>query len=550
MANREFEQAIAAEVENWEGASVSFEMGGVHPKAKLEFGGLIQKRAFPGTPGDRRSLANTLADMRRTLRGMGAARGAEATAEEDEAVAEKIYRKPPPPGPSKADLVQPEPIEPKPDVVDQLVGAGVVTQAEVDAARVAPRQEVFFIGEMVEGEQDDAAKLEDLRAQVAAIVDGIYFGLPDTVYHAVPRLSASGLQKLCVSPATFWAGSWLDPDRPDLDEEATKAQVLGKAYHTARLEPELFEALYARKPHKSDFPKEGFLSSDDKVKAALKACGQQQTFSGETTAERAQRLVDAGYEGVVFPLVLAEFEAERGGRIALEAKAYDDVVRDMKRIRHNGEVAELLSNGQAEVSIFWTDQHGLKMKSRVDYLQADSWADFKTFDNTRGKVLAQALADAMRYNRYHVQAVTYRDAIEAIRTGGLQIVGEATDAQRALVAAIQIRPGELACWYVFQEKGGVPNLLAREFPFYNVPLSTQFNRPLAKTKAHAEAAEAATRRKSGLHVRAIQDVDKAKRDFVLYSQVYEPGHPWFPIEPVGEFDDSDFNQYWLEGKTE
>ena len=40
---------------------------------------------------------------------------------------------------------------------------------------------------------------------------------------------------------------------------------------------------------------------------------------------------------------------------------------------------------------------------------------------------------------------------------------------------------------------------------------------------------------------------QAKKMFVLYSQVYEPGEPWFPIESVGSFSDEDFHPYWLTG---
>src|SRR3546814_13994804 len=89
-----------------------------------------------------------------------------------------------------------------------------------------------------------SSDLKAFEERVAAIVDGIYFGLPADVYHAVERLSSSGIQKICVSPATFWRGSWFDPDRPEPDADETIWQILGRAYHTARLEPHLFESLY------------------------------------------------------------------------------------------------------------------------------------------------------------------------------------------------------------------------------------------------------------------------------------------------------------------
>ena len=74
--------------------------------------------------------------------------------------------------------------------------------------------------------------------------DGIYFDLPMEAYLGIERLSATGLQLLCASPAAFWAKSWLNPEKADEDEEETKAQQLGKAYHCARLEPDRFHDAY------------------------------------------------------------------------------------------------------------------------------------------------------------------------------------------------------------------------------------------------------------------------------------------------------------------
>lgn len=543
MNQRDIEKAIERELEEWPGTSVEFVNSGKHPKAKLKFLGLMMPVVFAGTPSDQRSIPNCLADVRRALRKMEAQRTKPApTREEDEVT----YRKPNDGAAKRPDPVKAEPAKAKPTVADQLVVAGVATEEQAEKAR-APAQAVDE--EQAEEEQDATEAREALLARVAGIVDGVYFDLPDTVYHAVPRLSASGLQKLCVSPATFWRGSWLDPDKPDLDEESTKAQVLGKAYHCARLEPDSFHDRYVRKISKEDYPTKGLLTSDVAVKAALKEAGEQQTITGESIEERCERLVDSGYQGTIFPLESARWERERRGRIPIEAKFFDQIVTDMERIRDTGEIAELLQGGAAEVSIFWTDKHGLKMKARLDYLTTTFWTDLKTFDNSRGKALEAAIADFVRYNRVHVQAATYRDATEAVRTGGLDVQGEATEEQRKLVFDLRTRAKPLTCWYVFTEKGGVPNLLAREFEFRAVSAYTQteVNALVEEDRKHdvVETLGQATM----LYQRALWEIDQAKRAFVLHSQVYEPGRPWFPIEPRGKFSDLDFNTYWLEGKA-
>lgn len=383
----------------------------------------------------------------------------------------------------------------------------------------------------------------------ATIADGVHFGLEASAYHAVPRLSSSALQKLAVSPATFWRGSWLDPDRAEEADEQTKAQAIGQAYHLARLQPELLETRFVREIDRADLDPDGAVWNGTEIGKALAELGETKSKAGELVADQGARLEAAGFTGAIWPLAYARWEETVGDRTPLPAKVWDEIATDMERIRATGDIAALLSDGEAEVSIFWHDEDGLPMKARLDYLRPGAWADLKTFDNSRGKVLDQALADAFRFNRYYMQAAVYRDAVEQVRVGGLEIVGVATDAQRALVAAIRICPAELACWYVFQEKGGTPNLLARRFKFHDVPINIRAQTAGLSDErlAHVEATSA---RATQIFTRAEMDVRRAKRQFVRHSQVYEPGRPWFPIEPLGTIDDADFHPTWLEGRYE
>lgn len=553
MTKKDYEDAIRKEVEQWPGVQVEFvnPTGKGHPKAKLTFtpeGGepLTMSRPYAGTPSDATfGVHQMLGDMRRVMKQLGAARAKPAPSKDED---EAPYRKPNDGAAKRDTLAHVEKAAPKPDLVDQLVTAGAISAEDAEAARKAPPQEVYVVGSLdVEGDQAPTRQsrdevLAEAMARVEAIVDGVYFDLPDEIYHAVPRLSASGLQKLCVSPATFWRGSWLDPDRPPLDEEQTEAQLLGKAYHKARLEPDLFESTYVRKLDKTEFPDALFTA--DQMKAVCEDIGLTKSGTKDVLADR---LVDHGYrERPIWTVMERQWEEARNGRIALDAKHYDQMMRDMQNVRENGEVAELLQGGFAEVSIFYTDQHGIKMKSRVDYLALTHWADFKTFENSRAKELDQALADAMRYNRYYVQAVAYRDAIEAVRVGGLDIVGDATDAQREFIAKLRLNPNELDCHYIFQEKKGVPNLLAYEFPFYMVPYSTILSEIGAPEDRVARMREL-TRNRTRLFMKGAHEIVEAKKQFVLYSQVYPAGTPWFPLKSRRQFTDEMFHPYWLEG---
>lgn len=570
MNKRELERAIEREVEEWPDVTVEFMDGGKHPKAKFKFGGKVLSRAYPGTPSDAAfGLHQTLGDMRRAMKQLGAVRTKpEPSKDEDEAP----YRKPND-GASKRPDPSPGPkADPKPTVTDQLVAAGVGALDQMNSAA----EKVFAVGaDLLDAAEARADKVkaakagmlatsshgsidspeapesrdaEDeiraaFKARVDSIVDGIYFDLPDDVYHAVPRLSSSGLQKICVSPANFWRNSWLDPERPEEEENVTLARLLGKAYHTARLEPHLYDDTYFRELEKSEMPKGTLITGTD-MSAMLEEIGLKKSGTND---EKADRLLDHGFPAAkIWVVQQRRWEEERRGRVPIPAKYFDQMKSDMARIHGNHQIAPLLTGGQAEVSIFWTDKHGIKMKARTDYLAKDWWADFKTFDNSRGKPLKQCLADAVRYNRYYVQATVYRDAIEAIRLDNLQIVGPATDDQRALIASIQLKPDELKCWYIFQEKGGVPNLLAYEFPFYSIPYTTLFNEQITDDEQRRIIGREATKRETGIWLRGKHEVIEAKKLFALYSQVYEPGEPWAPIDAIGSFSDDDFHPFWLE----
>ena len=386
------------------------------------------------------------------------------------------------------------------------------------------------------------------------------------------------MQKLLVSPATFWAGSWLNPKKagtlaaslaastsslamavldalkglhptmPDPDAEeaeaSTKAQLLGKAYHTARLEPEELEVRFVRALDKGDMPK-GSLFTGTEMGAELAARELKKTGS---VAEQAARLAEAGFDRAkLWHLQLVDWEETRAGRTPIAAEYWEEIMADMELIRSTPEIAAILTGGAAEVSILWTDRNGIPMKARLDYLRRDGWADFKTFANPTGKHVEQCIADAFTFNRYHVQAAGYREAIEAIRTRAIEVQGEATEAQRLLIDDTVARVDEPECWYVFQEKGGVPNLLAKRIRFHELPVGREEEiQALARTEDHARRARELMERKSLWLGRAEREIRKAKRLFRAYSEIYAPGEPWRPFNPIGEITDMDFRTNWLD----
>lgn len=607
MNRRELEDAIRSEVAHWPGVTVDFMDGGKHPKAKFKFGEMVLSRPYSGSPSDSAfGVHACLGDMRRVMKQLGASRDKpEPSKDEDEAP----YRKPNKGAAARPDPVARQPVRHNPGLTDQL--APILARREFDhrltqftdavlgrsqpaSADVARAEKVLgvaiedsvpvskdshavtvVLGGPVGVSDEPAGKLLrqlvdrgfDLHMQVpftraevigtasTMIVDGIYFGLPDEVYHNVPRLGATSLIKLNSSPGDFWNGSWLDPDRKDeADEDEVKAwKVTGRAYHCARLEPDQFEVRYCRKPAKADYAEQaaqyGACWNGTDIGNALADLGATKKSAGESVADQGQRLEDMGYEGVIWPLVQARAEREQGERIALDAKVWDQIARDMERLRGSKEIASKFTDkGASEVSVFWTDENNIQRKARFDRLEPDYWLDFKTFDNSRGKRLEQAINDAIRYNRYYVTAASYREGYIAIRQ--LQVIGTANEVEQHLIARIQISPKDPRMWFVFQQKSGVPNLLGREFVFHDVPQSIETDWDTGADDAAVAAGHAATERPTQIYAKGRTEVDYAKRLFALYSGVYRPGEPWAPLEPMARISDMDFSPGWLEGRYE
>lgn len=377
------------------------------------------------------------------------------------------------------------------------------------------------------------------------LADGIYFNLDADKYHTQERMSASGICNMLVSPPTFWANSWLNPDREEANKD-TPARVLGRAYHTARFEPHLLDQQFVCEINVDDY--EGLLTNSTEIAAQLEKLGEPKNKSGEKVLDKALRLKEAGYGGPILHLLQEQWEENRGERTGIAAKYWKQLQADIELIRGQPEINKHLTGGFAEVSVLWTDERtGMKMKCRFDYLKPDSFTDFKTFDNSMRKNLEQCLYDAFRFNRYYVQAYLYWHVTELIRSSEIHVMGDEspTDEQRALVEKIRTRGEPLEAWYVFQEKSGIPNLLAREIHILTPVHPSHVANSIGVPHETSQKVAQATRRLSSLGQLAEMEVNQSISMFGYYSESHEPGKPWHSLTPTGVINDDCFPPYWL-----
>lgn len=377
--------------------------------------------------------------------------------------------------------------------------------------------------------------------------NGIYFGVPFEEYDKIDRLSKSRIKKILISAADFWADSWLNPKpirlTPEQEKRRKIALLLGKAYHCARLEPEAFHERYVREISQADFAdREGFLGTGTAIETALFDLGQpKKTKDDDGVLGQAKRLAALGYEGPIWHVEQAAWEADRHGRIAIPAEAFDQIVIDMERLAAVPEVHDALSRGEAEVTILYDcPETGLPMKARLDWLRGDGYVEFKSFANPNGKPLEQCLLDAIKFNGYYIDVAAYHEAVEAIRTLQIGIeggVGNWTEAQEALINEIRSQPGPLPHKIIFQQKGGVPNVLSRSLRLFEITPE--------KLAGEAYGRQIDTP-PTMLMMKARAQIRQAKRIFTGYSEIYAPGDPWLPFEPHREISDLDFHPSWLE----
>lgn len=294
------------------------------------------------------------------------------------------------------------------------------------------------------------------------LADGVYFGLPEDTYHSLPRLSASGIKNLLVSPMDFWARSWLNPNVRSEDDEPEWA-IKGTAYHKRICEgKEAFYACYAAELDPADHPDALFKQAHLKA-----ACQELELKVGGTNAELIERLLAAGCKYRIWDVMVDEHRQENAGKTLLPAAWIYDIELAAACIEKHPTLCKSFKGGYPEVSVLWTaevqknDGSGevfdVPMKARFDYLKPAAIVDLKSFANRMQKPMDRAVYFEIAAHRYHVQAAIYYQAAEALRgllADKLVNVESGSAPSQAWLDAVAKNPKLFM--FVFQQKGVAP----------------------------------------------------------------------------------------------
>lgn len=259
-----------------------------------------------------------------------------------------------------------------------------------------------------------------INLPLTPLAPGIYFGLPEQQYHEDPSLSTSGIKKILEGCEQYWHESWMNPYRPKREEKNCLAR--GTLWHCRILEPENFETKYIQAPALGELAQEGYevLETIGQMRAWLERNG----FQGFSKTGRHGDYVQAVKTAMVVlphydtkPYLLVE---EREQLIADNPEAIvlwsEELVMEMlaaeAAIMAHPYFSKVFQGGMSEVSIFWVDeQSGIPMKARIDKLKPRAILDYKTLHVPRGKGVLKAALNAIKFERYDLQAAVYTIAV-------------------------------------------------------------------------------------------------------------------------------------------
>lgn len=212
---------------------------------------------------------------------------------------------------------------------------------------------------------------------------GIYFGLPEEIYHTDPAIGSTDIRTIRKGPHLYWHRSWLNPNRAPFDSNMTPAKIMGKAIHKDLLEGrQAFGSTYVRRP--DDSP-------------------------GATPAEK----------GALTKACNAKL---RDNQYLLKADDYDFVLGCGELVSNHPELGTVLEGGAREVSIIFdkplteegdTNGHAVttvRCKSRIDLLKPRGLGDIKSIANEMDRPLKAAARRDIENYRYPLQGAHYLDS--------------------------------------------------------------------------------------------------------------------------------------------
>lgn len=205
---------------------------------------------------------------------------------------------------------------------------------------------------------------------------GMYLDMPFEDYHAVDAVSASGLR-------VFARSAWHYRHRVDITP--TRPMLRGTLAHCALLEPDAMGGRFIVLPE--DAPRK--------------------PTAAQWAAKKSNESSEAAKEW------WREWEQRAGQRDIISAEEFNLCQEQLRAIAEVPELAALLSKGDGEVSIFWTDPDTrLYCKARLDWLQTEGKVGRILELKSTADESPNAFARTAARMKYELQRAHYLDGIK------------------------------------------------------------------------------------------------------------------------------------------
>lgn len=226
--------------------------------------------------------------------------------------------------------------------------------------------------------------MKDITLEQALLLkDGIYQGIPDSVYHKLPWFSASYARRLIVNPA--WA------QEPVKESDSMR---IGTAVHALKLEGRAaLNARFAFVP--ADAPKQPTDKQRNAAKPSIETCNAIHWWD--------------------------LFESQNKGKVILTADDKVTVEGCAREIDKHPSVVKrkMFQNGTFETTIIYTDREtGIRCKSRLDNLEDGFINDLKTTADSSLWSFERSIAKfgyALQGGGYSIAAATVGCDIQEVR---------------------------------------------------------------------------------------------------------------------------------------
>lgn len=324
-------------------------------------------------------------------------------------------------------------------------------------------------------EVESALEMPRIEGTPGPLAPGIWFGVPDEVYHAIPAFSKTLGRYILASPTIAWAHSWLNPNK---EERKAEHLLVGKAYHAMILEgPDAYQARFYPMPQKADYP--DAIDGVAEIKAAIEDRNAKpvskvdapELGDGKTRPARKEdwvaQLAALDRSVPIWDIIVAKAQKAAAGRDLISPDDDRRIRVAARMIKQDPELLKAFTGGWPEVTLIWRDERqGVLCKARIDYLKLKAAIDLKSFANNRDRSIRNSIIREIAEHRYALQPAHYLDGIDAVRklvrAGAASAVhvweDSGIDAGAATEWALRWASftGPDRWLWVFQQKGDVP----------------------------------------------------------------------------------------------